>query len=444
VFSSKVLTFSLDSRWRKTVFLAAIGLPGLLLIGNVARIAIAARWGESLRLADVTKASKLDPLNPEYQYRMGLLYEFDLENMDVTQAVFHLKKATTLQPNRADYFSSLGYACFTAGDDSCAGQAYENSVRLAPALPRYQWEIADYYLLTGRQTQSLSHFRRLLELSLDDPTPAFAVCLRAFKDPELLWRTLLADTGDADLQVGYISFLYVNGQPDAAYQVWNSVVASGSRMSFSAVRPYLDRLIADNHVERASRVWRDLEKLGVVQRSGMSDPANLIFNGEFEQEPLNSGFDWRTQAEQYLNLNFADADGYQGRRCVRVDFTVPNNAEYQPLYQIVAVEPNQEYSLRAYARSADISSESGPRLRVTDLECPACLSGESQALVGTTEWHEISLDFSTGPNTQAVSVSLWRPRSRSFPMEIQGHFWLSAVSLRPASPDEAVTAGRLQ
>jgi len=444
VFFPRVLTYSLNSRWRAAILLAAIALPGILLIAQVGRIAVADHWGESTKLADVSRAAKLDPLNPEYQYRMGLFYEYDSEHMDITEAVSHFKEATTLQPNRADYWSGLGRACFTTGDDSCADQAYENSVRLAPAIPHYQWEIANYYLLGGHQKESLSHFRRFLELSPDDPTPTFSVCLRALSDPELIWRTLLADKGDAKLKLAYVNFLNESGRSEAAYQFWNEITASGSKVSFSAIEPYLDQLIASNHVEQASKVWQDLERLGVIQRPGTGDSANRIFNGDFEQEPLDSGFDWRHQTQEYLTLDFADRDCYGGRRCLRVDFTVPNNADYEPVYQIVPVLPNQQYSLTAYARSTDISSDSGPRLRVVDLECPACLSGESQASVGTTEWHEISLGFSTGPNTRVVRISVWRPRGRSFPMEIQGHFWLTAVSLKAASTNQVMREAQLQ
>ncbi len=442
--SSRVFIYSLDPRWRAKIFLIAITLPGLLLIAQVSRIVVAHHWGETTNLADVKKAAQLDPPNSLYQYRMGLLYEYDWEHMNLAEAVRHLKEATILQPHRADYWSSLGHACFTVGDDSCADKAYENSVRLAPSIPLYQWEIANYYLLAGRQEESLSHFRRFLDLNPDDPTLTFSVCLRAFNDPDLIWGALLEGEGNANLKLAYVNFLNLNGRSTAAYEFWNRIANSRTKMPFSAVQPYLDRLIATNQIEQASKVWQDMESLGVIQRSGSDYSANRIFNGGFEQEPLNSGFDWRYQMQEYLALDFADKDCYQGKRCLRVDFTVPNNADYEPVYQIVPVQPNQQYELRAYVRSADISSDSGPRLRVVDPKCPVCLSGESQASVGTTAWHEISLSFVTGPKTEVVRVSVWRPRGRSFPMEIQGRFWLASVSLRAAPAYQAAPESQVQ
>ena len=432
MLSSRVFIYSLSSQWHRVALVAGASILGIVMILQTTRIAVADHLGKSANFKKVSRAAQLDPANPNYLYRQALLREFDWEHMDLTEAVRDLKAATTLQPNRPDYWSSLGRACFTVGDDFCADKAYETSVQLAPGNPQYQWSVANYYLLTGRQKESLSHFHRFMELNPDDPTPAFNVCLRGIKDPELIWGSLLADA-DSKLRLSYVSFLNQNGHAEAAFQFWNRIVLDGSKLPYSAVQPYLDELISSNHVEQAFKMWHDLEKRGEVQTPNIKEPSNSIFNGGFEQEPLNSGFDWRFGAQEYVALDFASKDCYEDKHCLRVDFTVPNNAEYEPIYQIVPVQTNQQYALTADVRSAEISSDSGPRLRVVDPECQTCLSQESQASIGTTSWHQISNTFSTGPTTKAVRVSVWRPRGRAFPMEIQGHFWITSVSLRATS-----------
>jgi hypothetical protein len=166
-----------------------------------------------------------------------------------------------------------------------------------------------------------------------------------------------------------------------------------------------------------------------VKKPATGEPDNLIFNGDFEQVPLNAGFDWRTREVPYLSLAFPDSGAYRGSRCLRLDFTVGRNDESEAVYQFVPVVPYQGYSLTAYARSNNITSDSGPRLRVLDPACPACLDVSSETTVGTTPWHPVSLKFSTGDHAQVVRVSVWRPRSRTFPTAITGTFWLDTVSL---------------
>ena len=115
---------------------------------------------------------------------------------------------------------------------------------------------------------------------------------------------------------------------------------------------------------------------------------------------------------------------------MRVDFTAPRNDESEPVYQVVPVLPNRTYALEAYVRSAGITSPSGPCLRVTDTKQTGSVDAVSESTVGTTAWHEVRFSFSTGPQTNVLRVSLWRPRAREFPMEITGSFWLDAVSLK--------------
>ena len=176
-------------------------------------------------------------------------------------------------------------------------------------------------------------------------------------------------------------------------------------------------------------MWVDLQKLGTL-KCPQGSHNNLVFNGDFEQAPLNAGFDWRrTDQMTYLAVDFAAPGAYHGAQCLRVDFTVKRNEQFEPAYQIVPVLPNRTYKLEAYVRSEDITSDTGPYLRVSD---PQRLSFEevmTGTTIGTTGWHAVQLSFSTGPETQTVRVSIWRPRGRTFPMEISGSFWVDSVSL---------------
>jgi len=155
-----------------------------------------------------------------------------------------------------------------------------------------------------------------------------------------------------------------------------------------------------------------------------------VFNGAFEQFPLNAGFDWRwSDRITYLAVDFTAPAAFHGSRCLRIDFTVTRNQEYEPVYQIVPVLPNRAYRVEAYVRSEDLTSDTGPELRVSDTQQRGFSDAASDTTVGTTPWHLVRVYFSSGPNTRAVRLSVWRPLGRVFPTEITGSFWLDAVSL---------------
>jgi tetratricopeptide (TPR) repeat protein len=416
------------------VFLLALGLAALWLGGEAVRIVIASSLEGSTRLSQLRRALTLDPDNPKLHYQFGLIYSYSPEDIDPAEAVKHFRRATELNPCRTIYWSSLASACDSVGDHACADRAMERALTLSPMTPRLHWLAANHYLVTDRAEVALPHFQRLLELSPQYAWPTFRLCLKATRDPQVVLEKVLPSGADAKLKLLFVDFLAVEGNPDFAYGVWRQTVVNDSPFAFWLAAPYLQRLLDLGRYKEAIDVWGDLERLGIVNKPPSEDRDNLIYNGDFEQPPLNAGFDWRTSELPYLWFAFPDSGAYQGRRCLRLDFTVGRNDESEAVYQFVPAAPNQGYLLTAYTRSDDITSDSGPRLRVADPACPACLDVWTETTVGTTPWHPVILKFSTGAQTQVVRVSVWRPRSRTFPTEITGTFWLDTVSLKATGP----------
>lgn len=433
LFSAGTFEFSLRPRRRSSVFLLAIGLVALFMCGKTIRIAIATSLGESSKLSELRRALILDPANPKLHHRLGMIYSYSLEEINPAEAVKYLRRATELSPYEALYWLSLASACDSMGDTVCADQALERALSLSPMTPRLHWITANHYLRTDRTDKALPHFQRLLELSPEYAWPTFRLCLRAMDDPEVIFQEVLPLGKDPKLRLVYVNFLSAHGKADFAARVWARTIANSSPFPVSFAEPYLQRLLDLGRYQEAMSVWQDLERLGIVKKPATEDQDSLIFNGDFEQVPLNAGFDWRYRELPFVSVDFPDSGAYRGDRCLRLDFTVSRNDESEAVYQFVPVVPYQAYLLTAYTRSDNITSDSGPRLRVLDLACPSCLNIASETTVGTTPWHPVSLKFSTGAQTQVVRLSVWRPRSRTFPTEITGVFWLDAVSLKATS-----------
>jgi tetratricopeptide (TPR) repeat protein len=355
------------------------------------------------------------------------------EDADAGQSIEHLKRAAELSPHNPRYRYQLALACESAGDKQCADSSWELVSKLCPTVPLYHWHAGQSYLRTNHVDESLVQFRLLLGL---DPKygPQVWFALRNLLEPDVIFQKTLAQNAESQTKVAYIDFLSDQGDFDAAYRTWRSVAPKLDAVPFSVAKPYLEQLIANQRTSEAQSVWLDLQKLGIV-RVPAEDHAKLVFNGDFEQTPLNAGFDWRqTDQMTYLAVDFAAPGAYHGTRCLRVDFTVKRNEQYEPAYEVVPVLPNRTYNVEAYVRSEAITSDSGPYLRVSD---PQRLSFEdvmSETTIGTTAWHPVRMSFSTGPETETVKLSVWRPRGRTFPMEISGSFWVDAVSLNDMGP----------
>ena len=425
-----VIESPLRSRLKAAAFLLVIGFSSLLLAGESVRIALATRIGESKNVVQMRKAVSLDSANPDLHFRLGMAETFDLEGSDPAEGIQQLQRATELSPHRPRYWVALASACEFEGRKNCASHATARVLALSPMTPRVHWGAANYYLWAGDQATALSQFQRLLELDPGYAGATFRVCLGATGSPEIVARNVLPPAASPELKLDYVNFLATHGDEDFAYHVWKEIVESKSPLKFLLTDPYLEHLIASRRYQESTSVWRDLEHRGIVGGADDHDPGNLIFNGGFEQAPLNAGFDWRYQQDPYVAVDFNDRQAYKGRYCLRLDFTDVENHQDEPVYQLVPVAANQAYMLTAHVRSTNMTSDSCPRLRVIDPACPACLSASSSPVVGTTGWHKIILKFQTGPQTRLVRLSVWRPRSLNYPTEIIGTLWLDKVSLR--------------
>ena len=291
-------------------------------------------------------------------------------------------------------------------------------------VPIYHWHAGESYLRANQLDESLAQFRLLLDL---DPKygPQVWFALRSALNPDVIFQRTIAPNADAETKVAYVDFLSRQGDDEAAYRIWRSAAPQIHSVSFSTVQPYLERLIAGDQIDEAVAVWRDLQRMGAVTGASVTKDENLIFNGDFEQDPLNAGFDWRKSDQTtYLAIDFAALGAYHGARCLGVNFTVNRNEAYEPAFQIVPVLPNHTYKLEAYVRSEDITSDTGPYLRVSDPQHLSFADALSETIVGTTPWHLLHLEFSTGQDARSVRLSVWRPRGRTFPMGISGMFWV--------------------
>jgi hypothetical protein len=398
------------------------------------KIAVVTALGKSTEVSKVQRALALDPDNPALDDRLSQLYGGSLGLSHLAEGVAQARRATALNPNRSNYWLTLASACESLRDNACADQALQRALVFSPMVPAVWWAAGNHHLRAERPEAALSCFRHLLELSSDYAVPTFDLTLHTYGDSKMILEKVVGGGKEPRLALSFADFLSANNDFDAAHQAWTQVADSGSPFPFVAVRPYLERLMNRGRYQEARAIWLHLQRLGVVAKPAGSEQDNLVYNGGFEQPPLEAGFDWRSQQSPYASVDFADSPPYEGTRCLRVDFTVSQNDEFEPVYQVIPVVPNQAYTLAAYVRSRDVTSDSGPRLRVTDPACSSCLDASTATTVGTTPWHTVTLNFFAGPQTQAVRVSVWRPRSQTFPTEITGTFWLDAVSLKATGP----------
>lgn len=414
--------------------LLLVFIPVLVIAFQGARIALAAHFAARHDAAGLRDAIRLDPGNAGYDDQLGLVCAYSLDQSSLAEAVRYLRNSTALNPRKAIYWSDLAEVCDSINDTTCSDRAVQRALRLSPTTPRLEWRAGNHYLQTGRTDEAFRCFCRLLALDGAYAQPVFEISLRVAGSPYTVLQKVVPPGGPFRLKLAFLDFISAQGDMDFANQFWGGISSRRFECRFAEVKPYLSCLFTSGNIRQAVAVWHTLEKAGVIPESADATEGNLVYNGQFSHAPLRAGFGWHAPDTPDVETDFQDPSFYHGSRCLRVDYVAGHNRESTPVYQLVPVASGQSYRLQAEVRSQGISSASGPRLRVTDVNCPDCLNALTPSTVGTTPWHKVSLDFIAGPKTRLVRLSVWRPRSWSFPMEISGSFWLDNVSITVLHP----------
>ncbi len=429
-FWNRVDEFRLRSRWTSAFFLVALAIPGAVLFFETGRVVIAQTLSDSFQPSSIQQAISLDAANPDPHFELAKILLLTGDPAQQVTAEKEFRTAIQRNPNFAAYWSGLGTACYANGDQSCANASFTRARQLAPSNPDFVWQAAINDVVSKQPQAAVSELKTFLRLQPEGLTQSFQLLTRGFENPELVWRSLL-DAQDLRAQMKFLEYLAASGRVEAANGLWQDLASQKKPVSIAQVAPFVDQLLGGTHYAEAANVWsyaggKNSKTLDDV----MSEP-NLVFNGSFEQAPLNAGFDWHFAPQSYVELNFSDPTAKHGRHALKADFTVPQNSEYELLYQFVPVVPNQTYELSASFKTQGITSDSGPRLRAFDPACLACLDVSTEGSTGTSDWRRIATRFKTGPTTDMIRLSLWRPRSRTYPTEITGQLWLDNVSLVP-------------
>jgi len=189
---------------------------------------------------------------------------------------------------------------------------------------------------------------------------------------------------------------------------------------------YVEYLLQRHEASAAYAAWKEIASNSPDLKRYVN-PDDAVTDGDFAQEFLDAGFDWRYTARPDVKVSLDTSDVYSGNRSLALTFN--QTANDSGLYELVPVEPNVRYTVSAWVKSEELQTAYGPRVIVSDP-----YSGSSYAMtdetVGTTVWHRVSADFETKPGTRLVEIGFGRNSTNT---QVHGRFWVDKVSLRPAS-----------
>lgn len=413
------------------------GFAGALLVVTVVlgsltvRQTLAERSAAGSRAEDFRRAIALEPDRAEYHNLLGEQYLNSVASYDPAMAVTAFRRAVELNPYNAVYWLNLARAYEGQGRSREALRAALTARRNDPSDPALAWAVGNFYANSGAVRPALQAWKQAIVGNATYAPLAFELGWKLAPDSSVLLENLIPDRTQLDFW--FLDFLLRKRVGDPA-PVWNRIVRRGTPFPPAWAKNYLDLFISRNDSVTARKLWEEFLRVAVPNRT--IDPANLVYNGGFEEELLGVGFGWRWMDTDCASLVLDNSLAYEGRRSARIDFDGTKNLHFAHFYQIIPVEPGRRYKVTTFLRAQEITSSSGPRLRVTDFQNMGFLNISGTPVFNTGRWVEERLEFVAPPPTRLVAVGIWRPSSTRFSPQIRGSVWLDNVRMEEVGGGE--------
>lgn len=437
--SEQITNIDVRAWWRRGLLLVPL-LVALVCLWYVVRWCVGDTMGEWLADATTARAAtRFAPADPQAHYTLARLAERSFEPEQLAVAVSEYEQAAALSPNDYRLWLQLGRVRGLTGDDAGSERALRRAVEFAPNYPEPHWFLGNLLLRAGRTDEAFVELRRAGDADAGKYRPQMF---------DLAWHVFQADVpavlavvGDsAETRAGLVTYLLKQQRFDDAQRLWAALTPAQRQEQRATGEQLVQTLINAKRYRAMLGVQRDLlAGQGQSEQSArerVPDVARLL-NGGFEAAvgpPGKSWYDWQVTPVAQAQINLDERVRHSDARSLRLVFNATGALDFHHVTQLVVVAPQQRYTLSYFVRTEDLKSASTLLTQIVDAGEPTRVLAASAPLAnGTSDWQQVSLEFNTGAQTDAINVRLVRAACAEAVCPLFGKVWYDDFNLQPTS-----------
>jgi tetratricopeptide (TPR) repeat protein len=382
---------------------------------------LAAHFSEIPTLASLSRAVRLQPRNAEYQYRLGRY--LSLVELSPAQAEAPFRAAVALNPHQARYWMALAGAYQLLGDDQQQGVSLGRALAAEPTTPEVAWEAANFYIVRGDTEAALKNLRVVMANDPYLPPNALQLCWRIQPDIDFLLKEVVPPL--TSVNSAFLEFLLSTNETAAAAKVWDRLTTLNQPIDRRFTFEYVRYLIVKQEPDAARMVWR---KGGALSELATYQPSaeNLVVNGDFNQEILNTGFDWMYRQSPDISLTIDPTQFNSGHGSLHLEID-SRGLEDAGIRQIIAVNPNTSYQFSGYFKAEAMEGAGGLHFVVQDLYTEKTYFS-SEDFSNVDFWKQVTGSFTTDDNTK---LAVLRIQHLPAGTAMKGRLWVDGIRLSP-------------
>jgi tetratricopeptide (TPR) repeat protein len=427
----QTITVELRAVWARVLLLVPLALVVVCVwygmrwcIGNTM-----AEWLPDIGAADA--AARLAPDDPQAHFTIARLRERSFLPEELPEAARQYEEAARLSPNDYRLFMELGRVRGLMGDVAGGEQSLRRAVELAPTYPDPRWYLGNSLLRQGRVAEAFAELRLAGDASPWKFRPQVLELAWRFYDADI--PSVLAAVGNsADARAQLMEYLLNRKQLDDARKLWEGFNAEERK----AARPTGEKLMLRFlEAKRFHDMLATHTELAAIDGKPTNAARERVTNGGFESLVGAAGtspFEWQVVPLAGVEMKLDERVRQEGSRSLRLAFNSPGTLSFRNISQLVVVEPKTRYRLEYKVRTEDLKGVATLAVDIVDAAQPDRALASSQPLgVGTTDdWQAVALDFTTGVQTQAVTLRVLGVPCASATCPIFGKVWYDNFNLQ--------------
>ncbi len=388
------------------------------LIEETVRLQIAPAAIDRGDLKFLERALSINPASAELNYRVGWVYRNLLLGDDKTIERYFVT-ALEKSPLLPSSWLELSELYLDAGENKKSLTALKIARVLAPMSPARLWQGAIVAVRLNENDMALDNLRFVASADVSKRNAVYDLAWEVFGDPDTILDRVVSNQ---DLGY-YLAYLVGYNKAEYAPGVWEKVkeTDNGELISDQLYIQYINSLIHRGMITESQRAWND--------RMGELKGHNLVWNGGFEDEPLQGAFGWRLHESKGFQFEYDWKNKVAGDNALVVEFDGSENLDFMHLEQIVPVRVNTEYVFRAQLSSEELSTDNGI---IWEIYCRANykMLAVTDQIKGTVDWTRVGATFTTPGDCDSVVLRLRRHKSNKFDKYIAGKLWVDDINLK--------------
>ncbi len=379
------------------------------------------------------------PDDPLTHWRLASFEEKTFTAENLAAAVQEYQLAVKASPYDYRYWMEFGRALEASGDREGGEKALRHAVELAPNYSHPLWQYGNVLLREGKVDEAFNQLSKAAEADPEMRSPVFGVATQVFGgDIDQIINVLPTPAVRMQLAINLVNA----NNFDQALRILRTISPADRKAQSELTDKIITSLIDNQQFHAALSLLSELE----------TDPSQLptpdhIWNGGFDQAvPLldPKPFHWVINSRPQTQISI-DSRAHSGSGSLRIIFAVPNKLQTISVSQKVVVDPGTAYRLQFYQRTDKLVSASTPVVQVKDVGSSGLLASSQPVASGTNDWQLVTLDFTTNPKNDGISIGIVRSGCEDQPIcPIFGTVWYDDFDLQrisgPSSPNRNARA----